>query len=54
LTTLNISKENIMEDLMKELEKLYEKPSAFNKVFVMKQLFNMNMSECRYVADHLE
>jgi len=38
---------------MQTLSKLYEKPSASNKVFLMKQLFNMKMSEGGYVADHL-
>ena len=33
--------------------KLYEKPSASNKVFLMKRLFNMKMSEGGYVSDHL-
>jgi hypothetical protein len=32
----NISKQNTMKDLMKTLAKLYEKPSASNKVFLMK------------------
>jgi hypothetical protein len=32
----NISKENTMEDLMKALDRLYEKPSASNKLFIMK------------------
>jgi hypothetical protein len=32
----NISKEKTMEDLMKALARLYEKPSASNKVFLMK------------------
>jgi hypothetical protein len=41
------------EDLMKELARLYEKPSASNKVFLMKILFNMKMSEGGFVADHL-
>ncbi|KAK3029540.1 hypothetical protein RJ639_038499 [Escallonia herrerae] len=35
------------------LEKLYEKPSASNKVFLMKKLFNMRMSENGSVVDHL-
>jgi hypothetical protein len=38
---------------MKELNKLYEKPSTSNKVFLMKQLFNMKMSKSGYVSDHL-
>jgi hypothetical protein len=40
----NISKEKTMKDLMDALAKLYEKPSASNKVFLMKRLFNMKMS----------
>jgi hypothetical protein len=49
----NISKENKMEDLMNALTKIYEKPSASNKVFIMKRLFNMNMPEDGSIADHL-
>lgn len=40
----NISKETTIEGLMQTSLKLYEKPSASNKVFLMKRLFNMNMS----------
>jgi hypothetical protein len=50
---LNISKENTMKYLMKALAKLYEKPSTHNKVFLMKNLFNMNMLEGGYVDDYL-
>jgi hypothetical protein len=49
----NISKENTMKRLMDALGKLYEKPSVLNKVFLMKRLFNMKMSEGGSVADHL-
>jgi len=49
----NISKETTTEGLMKALGKLYEKPSAPNKVFLMKRLFNMKMSEGESVTDHL-
>jgi hypothetical protein len=49
----NISKENTTKGLMDELDKLYEKPLASNKVFLMKRLFNMKMSEGGSVADHL-
>ena len=38
---------------MSALSKLYEKPSASNKVFLMKRLFNMKMSEGGSIADHL-
>jgi hypothetical protein len=40
----NISKEKTMKDMMDALDKLYEKPSVSNKVFLMKILFNMKMS----------
>ena len=49
----NISKEMTTEGLMSALAKLYEKPLASNKVFLMKHLFNMKMSEGGSVADHL-
>jgi hypothetical protein len=49
----NISSEKIMEDLMKKLASLYEKPSASNKVFLMKHLFNMKVSEGGSITDHL-
>jgi hypothetical protein len=51
--TFNISKEKTTKELMKALDKLYEKPSTSNKVFLMKILFNMNMSEGGSIADHL-
>jgi len=38
---------------MATLEKLYEKPSTSNKVFLMKHLFNMKMSKDGFVAGHL-
>ena len=38
---------------MSALSKIYEKSSASNKVFLMKRLFNMKMSEGGFVADHL-
>jgi hypothetical protein len=49
----NISKEKTMKGLMDALAKLYEKPSVSNKVFLMKRLFNMKISEGGSVADHL-
>jgi hypothetical protein len=38
---------------MDTLAKLYEKPLTSNKVFLMKILFNMKMSEGGFVADNL-
>ena len=49
----NISKETTTKGLIQTLAKLYEKPLASNKVFLMKRLFNMKMSEGGYVADNL-
>jgi hypothetical protein len=49
----NILRENTMKELMDALAKLYEKPSASNKVFLMKILFNMKILEGGFVADHL-
>ena len=42
-----------MVDLINSLAKLYEKPSTSNKVFLMKRLFNMKMSEGGSIIDHL-
>jgi hypothetical protein len=49
----NILKENTMKELIVALDNLYEKPSVSNKVFLMKRLFNIKMSEGGSVADHL-
>jgi hypothetical protein len=49
----NISKEMTMKDLMNALAKKYEKPSASNKVFQLKRLFNMKMSEGGSLTNHL-
>ena len=53
LVTFNISKEMTTEGLMLTLAKLYEKRPAPNKVFLMKCLFNMKMSEGGSVVDPL-
>ena len=50
---IDISKEKTTEGVMSALSKLYEKPSASNKVFLMKRLFNMKMSKGGYVIEHL-
>ena len=49
----NIIKAKTIEDLMKTLATLYEKPSTSNKVFLMKHLFNMKMAEGGSVTNHL-
>lgn len=48
----NILKEATMDGLMRALAKPYEKNSTSSKVFLMKRLFNMNMSEGGCVVDH--
>ena len=50
----NISKENTTEGVMSTLAKLYEKPWDSNKVFLIKLLFNMKMSEGGSIADHFK
>ena len=49
----NVVKEKTIADLMKALSGMYEKPSANNKVHLMKKLFNLKMTENAPVAQHL-
>ena len=49
----NVVKEKTIADLMKALSSMYEKPSANNKVHLMKKLFNLKMTENASVAQHL-
>ncbi|RVW50266.1 Retrovirus-related Pol polyprotein from transposon TNT 1-94 [Vitis vinifera] len=49
----NVVKEKTTADLMKALSGMYEKPSANNKVHLMKKLFNLKMTENASVAQHL-
>ena len=49
----NVVKEKTTADLMKALSGMYEKPSANNKVHLMKKLFNLKMAENALVAQHL-
>lgn len=41
----NIIKEKTTSDLLKALSSMYEKPSTMNKVYLMRRLFNLEMSE---------
>ena len=45
-----VVKEKTTADLMKALSGMYEKPSANNKVHLMKKLFNLKMAENASVA----
>ncbi|GAA0175765.1 hypothetical protein LIER_28878 [Lithospermum erythrorhizon] len=49
----NIAKEKTTVGLMKALSNMYEKPSASNKVHLMRRLFNLWMTEGASVAQHL-
>ena len=49
----NVVKEKTRADLMKALSGMYEKPLANNKVHLMKNLFNLKMTENVSFAQHL-
>ncbi|KAB5511771.1 hypothetical protein DKX38_028799 [Salix brachista] len=49
----NVIKEKTTAELMTALSGMYEKPSANNKVHLMKKLFNLRMSNDTSVAQHL-
>ena len=51
--THNVVKEKTTADLMQALSGMYEKPSANNKVHLMKKLFNLKMVENASVTQHL-
>ena len=48
----NVVKEKTMADLMKALSGMYEKPSANNKVHLMKKLFNLKRAKNASIAQH--
>ena len=49
----NIVKETTTASLMAALTNMYEKPSASNKVHLMRRLFNLRMTEGASTAQHL-
>lgn len=49
----NIAKEKTTAGLMKTLSNMYKKPSASNKVHLMRRLFNLQMGEGALVAHYL-
>ena len=53
MVAFNITKAKTTEDLMKTLATPYEKPSASNKVFLMRHLFNIKMAEGGSITDYL-
>jgi len=38
--------------LMAVLSKMYKKPSASNKIFLMKKLFNLKMADNESIVEH--
>ena len=53
LVVHNIVKEKTTVDLMKALSSIYEKPSANNKVYLIKKLFNLKKAKSTLVVQHL-
>ena len=49
----NIIKEKTTSNLVKALSNMYEKLSAMNKVYLMRRLFNLQMSEGGSIVDHI-
>ena len=49
----NVAKEKTTMGMMQALADMYEKPSVNNKVYLMKNLFNLKMSERGPVIEHL-
>ena len=49
----DIAKESTTTSFMKALSNMYEKPSACNKIHLMRQLFSLRMSKGGSVAQHL-
>ena len=49
----NIVNEKTTAGLIKALSDMYEKPSAANKVYLMRRLFNLKMGEGISVTDHI-
>ena len=49
----NIVNEKTTAGLMRTLSNMYEKPSAANKVYLMRRLFNLKMGEGNSMTDHI-
>jgi len=49
----NIMNENTTVDLMKVLSNMYEKPSAANKVYLIRRLVNLKMGEGNSITNHI-
>jgi len=45
--------ENTIVGLMKALSNMYEKPSATNKVYLIRRLVNLKMGEGNSITNHI-
>ncbi|MCO5572020.1 hypothetical protein L7F22_025771 [Adiantum nelumboides] len=52
LVAFNIAEQKTTQELMTTLDALYEKPLASNRVFLMKQWFNLRMAKNGSIAKH--
>lgn len=50
----NIAKQKIMRGLIKTICNMYEKSLVSNKVYLKRQLFNLQMTKGALVAQHLK
>ncbi|MCO5582919.1 hypothetical protein L7F22_036822 [Adiantum nelumboides] len=53
LVAFNIAEQKTTRELMTILDALYEKPSASNKVLLMKRLFNLRMAKNGFIVEYL-
>ena len=49
----NIVKEKTMFSLLKALSNMYEKPLTMNKEYLIRKLFNLQISKNGSVSDHI-
>ena len=49
----NVVKEKMTIGMLQALADMYEKPSVINKVYLIKKLFNLKVSESGSVVEHL-
>ena len=49
----NVAKEKTTLGIMQALADMYEKPSTNNKIYLMKNLFNLKMPEGSLMVEHL-
>ena len=53
IVAFNIVNKRMTKGLMAAICNIYEKPSASNKVYLMRRLFNLKMTESQLMDKHL-